>query len=181
MVALVCYTGIRTPPIQSTGGGQGSCLSNALDLLATTTVIPVEPTTSVLKEDSSSSKSTRRLIRVDFSKLKLANALVVLRSTAEDGEIEVRISVGVTVDSNFRRQISTEQKRGHVTRSKPITIGASCSAEVQLFSTSSALHRRTNQISEPTILNQYAYAFDPTHALYSQNQADSFVCRCKEI
>nr|CAD7440473.1 unnamed protein product [Timema bartmani] len=33
-------------------------------------VIPVEPTTSVPKEDSSSSKSTRRLIRVDFSKLE---------------------------------------------------------------------------------------------------------------
>nr|CAD7454604.1 unnamed protein product [Timema tahoe] len=33
-------------------------------------LIPVEPTTSVPKEDSSSSKSTRRLIRVDFSKLE---------------------------------------------------------------------------------------------------------------
>nr|CAD7575182.1 unnamed protein product [Timema californicum] len=30
----------------------------------------------------------------DDPKLKLANALVVLSSTAEDGEIEVRISVG---------------------------------------------------------------------------------------
>nr|CAD7592039.1 unnamed protein product [Timema genevievae] len=42
--------------------------------------------------------------------LKLANALVVLSPTAEDGEIEVRISVGVTRENNPHMEVSTHSE-----------------------------------------------------------------------
>nr|CAD7194219.1 unnamed protein product [Timema douglasi]CAD7395547.1 unnamed protein product [Timema poppensis] len=89
-----------TPPIQSTVAKRRTCF-NALYLSATTSVIPVEPTTSVLKEDSSSSKSTRRLIRVDFSKLETFSQYI--------GGVNVLSTTFLILDS------SKKSARGHIT------------------------------------------------------------------
>nr|CAD7574264.1 unnamed protein product [Timema californicum] len=46
-------------------------------------------------QSSTTTNLSRQFERYERTNAKLANALVVLRSTAEDGEIEVRISVGI--------------------------------------------------------------------------------------
>nr|CAD7588492.1 unnamed protein product [Timema genevievae] len=56
-------------------------------------------------------------------RISLANALVVLSSTAEDGEIEVRISVGATPPSSLEKTKAVPFKAGE--RSGPVGVGTS--------------------------------------------------------
>nr|CAD7196033.1 unnamed protein product [Timema douglasi] len=95
-----------------------------------------------------------------------------------------------TVDSHVHRKTSAEQKRGHVTSSKPITIFLPLSVQAvplkcQLISTSPALPKMFGKgkpiISQEQPSQISAHAHLSTHALYSQKQADSFVGRWEEI